>query len=48
MTFSYGGHTVVATVDDRGPFVPGREYDLNQNTAAALHMWGVASVLSSI
>ena len=36
MTFSYGGRTVVATVDDRGPYVGGRTWDLNQNTAAAL------------
>lgn len=47
VTLSYGGHTVVATVDDRGPYVAGRDYDLNQNTAAALGMYGVASVLAS-
>ena len=45
---SYGGRTVVATVDDRGPFVPGRDYDLNQNTRAALGMDGVQTVLTSI
>lgn len=45
---SYGGRTVTATVDDRGPFVPGRDYDLNQNTARALGMYGVATVMSSI
>jgi peptidoglycan lytic transglycosylase len=48
VTFMYGGRSVVATVDDRGPFVPGRDYDLNQNTAAALGMGGVETVLSSI
>jgi rare lipoprotein A len=48
VTMSYGGHTVTATVDDRGPFVPGRDYDLNQNTARALGMFGVATVMSSI
>jgi rare lipoprotein A (peptidoglycan hydrolase) len=42
-----GGRSVVATVDDRGPFVPGRDYDLNQNTAAALGMYGVETVLAS-
>ena len=31
-----GGRTVTAVVDDRGPYVAGREWDLNQNTAAAL------------
>jgi rare lipoprotein A (peptidoglycan hydrolase) len=39
---------VVATVDDRGPFVYGRTYDLDQRTAGALGMWGVATVYSSI
>ena len=47
VTFAYGGRTVTATVDDRGPFVAGREWDLNQNTAAALGMGGVATVWSS-
>ena len=47
VTLSYGGRTVEATVDDRGPFVYGREYDLNQTTAAALGMFGVATVLAS-
>jgi hypothetical protein len=48
VTFSYGGRTVTATVDDRGPFVAGREWDLNQNLAGALGMGGVATVWSSI
>ncbi len=48
VTFQYGGRTVNATVDDRGPFVAGRTWDLNQNTAAALGMGGVATVWSSI
>ena len=47
VTFSYGGRTVTATVDDRGPYVGGREWDLNQNTAAALGFAGVATVWSS-
>lgn len=47
VTIVRGGRSVVATVDDRGPFVPGRDYDLNQNTAAALDMFGVATVLAS-
>jgi rare lipoprotein A len=45
--FRYGGRTVTATVDDRGPFVGGRDWDLNQNTAAALGFGGVGQVWSS-
>jgi hypothetical protein len=44
VTISYGGHTVTATVDDRGPFVGGRDWDLNQNVAAALGFNGVDTV----
>jgi rare lipoprotein A len=47
VTFAYGGRSVVATVDDRGPYVGGRDYDLNQNTAGALGMYGVATLLAS-
>ncbi len=42
------GHTVTATVDDRGPYVYGREYDLNQTTAAALGFAGVGTVYASV
>ena len=48
VTLSYGGRTVVATVDDRGPYVYGRSFDLNQNTARYLGMWGVATVFASV
>jgi peptidoglycan lytic transglycosylase len=48
VTFRYGDRQVTATVDDRGPFVAGREYDLDQTTAAALRMGGVATVLASL
>jgi rare lipoprotein A (peptidoglycan hydrolase) len=44
----YGRHSVTATVDDRGPFVFGRSYDLDQRTASALGMWGVATVYSHV
>ncbi|MGI8506193.1 MAG: septal ring lytic transglycosylase RlpA family protein [Solirubrobacteraceae bacterium] len=40
----YGGRSVTATVDDRGPYVGGRDWDLNQNTAAALGFGGVGTV----
>lgn len=43
----YGSRTVTATVDDRGPYVEGRSYDLSQTTAAALGMSGVETVLVS-
>ena len=48
VTFQYGGRSVVATVDDRGPYVYGRSYDLNQNLSARLGMYGVATVLASV
>ena len=47
VTFHYGGRTVNAVVDDRGPYVGGRRWDLNQNTAAALGFGGVGTVWSS-
>jgi rare lipoprotein A len=43
----HAGHTVTATVDDRGPYVGGREWDLNRNTAAALGFDGVGTVWST-
>ena len=42
--FLAGGHSVTATVDDRGPYVGGRNWDLNQSTAAALGFGGVGTV----
>jgi rare lipoprotein A len=47
VTFRHGGREVTATVDDRGPYVGGRTWDLNQNTAAALGFGGVGPVLAS-
>jgi peptidoglycan lytic transglycosylase len=44
----YGGRTVTATVDDRGPYVGGRSWDLNQGTAAALGFGGVGTVWVSL
>lgn len=48
VTIEYGGRSLVATVDDRGPYVYGRTYDLNQNVSARLGMYGVATVLASV
>ncbi len=48
VTFEYGGRSVVATVDDRGPYIYGRSYDLNQNLSSRLGMSGVATVLASV
>jgi rare lipoprotein A len=47
VSFSRGGRTVTAVVDDRGPYVGGREWDLNQNTASALGFGGVGRVWST-
>jgi hypothetical protein len=47
VTFVRGGRTVTAVVDDRGPYVSGRDWDLNQNTAGALAFDGVGTVWSS-
>jgi hypothetical protein len=48
VTFYNGGRTVTATVDDRGPYAGGRDWDLNQNTAAALGFGGIGTVWSSL
>jgi len=48
VSFRYGSRTVTAVVDDRGPFVGGRDWDLNQNTAAALSFNGVDTVWASM
>jgi rare lipoprotein A (peptidoglycan hydrolase) len=42
--FYYHGRAITAVVQDRGPYVGGREWDLNQNLAAALGFNGVDSV----
>jgi peptidoglycan lytic transglycosylase len=48
VVLQYGGRTVTAVVDDRGPYVGGRDFDLNQNTASALGFAGVGTVWSSV
>jgi rare lipoprotein A (peptidoglycan hydrolase) len=42
--FSYGGHRGVASVQDRGPYVPGRSFDLGPGIARVLGIEGVESV----
>jgi len=44
----HGGRDVTAVVDDRGPFVGGRDWDLNQNTAAALGFGGVGELWTAV
>lgn len=42
--FRYKGRTCVAVVNDRGPFVAGRTFDLGPGTAQALGFSGVGTV----
>ena len=42
--FSYKGRTCVAVVQDRGPYVGGRTFDLGPGTAKALGFSGVGTV----
>lgn len=42
--FEYKGRTCIAVVNDRGPFVAGRTFDLGPGTATALGFSGVATV----
>jgi len=41
---TYHGNTVEAIVDDRGPYVYGRTFDLNQTVAQALGFSGVDTI----
>jgi rare lipoprotein A (peptidoglycan hydrolase) len=40
----YQGAGLTGVVDDRGPWVAGRSFDLNQTTAARLRFSGVAMI----
>ena len=42
--FAYNGHRGVATVADRGPYVPGREFDLGPGIARVLGFDGLGTV----
>jgi rare lipoprotein A len=45
---SAGGHSVVVTVNDRGPFVRGRVLDLSKGAARALGMGGLARITAEV
>lgn len=40
---TYGGNSVVVTVNDRGPFVAGRDLDLSQGAAEAIGLTAAGS-----
>ncbi len=42
--FVYGGRAVRVPVIDRGPYIPGREWDLTGATAEALHFPGLGPI----
>jgi len=42
--FSHDGRTVIVPVQDRGPYVSGREFDLGPGTAKALGMFHTGTV----
>jgi rare lipoprotein A len=44
LTLRYRGHTVRASVVDRGPFVAGREFDLTSATAQKLHFAALGTI----
>jgi rare lipoprotein A (peptidoglycan hydrolase) len=44
VTFWHDHHKIVATVDDRGPYIAGRKWDLDEKTAKALKVVGLAEV----
>jgi rare lipoprotein A (peptidoglycan hydrolase) len=44
VTFLHHGHRVKAIVDDRGPYIAGRTWDLDEHTRHALHLRGVEKV----
>ena len=44
VTIRYGSRSVVATVDDRGPFVGGRDWDLSGAVAGALGFGGTDAI----
>jgi rare lipoprotein A (peptidoglycan hydrolase) len=47
VSLRYRGHTVRAKVVDRGPFVGGREFDLDASTKSALHAGDLTTIMSN-
>jgi peptidoglycan lytic transglycosylase len=45
---SHGGHSVIVTVNDRGPFVRGRVLDLSTGAARALGISGLGQITAEI
>ncbi len=45
---AYGGRVVTVRVNDRGPYVRGRDLELSQAAAAALGLPGVGQVTAQI
>jgi hypothetical protein len=44
VTFVYGGRAIRVPVIDRGPYIPGRVWDLTGATAVALHFPGLGPI----
>lgn len=44
VTFVYGGRAIRVPVIDRGPYIPGREWDLTGAAAEALHFPGLGPI----
>lgn len=44
VTFQYGNRAIRVPVIDRGPYIPGREWDLTGATAEALHFPGLGPI----
>jgi rare lipoprotein A len=45
---THGGHSVVVTVNDRGPFIRGRVLDLSTGAARAIGLSGIGQVTAEI
>lgn len=48
VAIEYRGRKIVAMVNDRGPFIPGREFDLSRGCAEALGFTGLARITVEI
>jgi len=44
VTNTANGRSVVVRINDRGPFIPGRDLDLSRAAAEALGVGGVANI----